>query len=219
MEELIPLPNLLADEEPGITLSSSGSAVSSDDSSYKAGPSKSASSGPDEDSVHSSDQAGESEPEDGIPLSQLGENPHLDKFMKNSDLVEWGVLQAAVRAFFKEVNGGYVAVTKNENGEYNAPTIEPEPEGLWGSAKEVFQNDELIKDLRVEVNEICRALFYDVNFEPSEKKKNKKDRTSVRQLWNGKSATALRKELNERRQKLAREQKLKSSDDGEEVVV
>lgn len=204
MAELIPLP------EEGITLSSSSSVQSSSDSSYnsksqsKSG-SKSVSREPSSDSVHTSDQLAESDPE-GIPLDQLDANPHFVAFEAQGDLVAFEVGKAMLNAFVRHTSAGFVGTQLGSEG-YGAPVLCDPPEGCYASADEALKNSALVEDLTEDVKEMIQEYCF-VNASYAEAPKKKNDPKSIKRLWNSEAAKAKRKELKAIQDKIAREQKL-----------
>lgn len=201
MAELIPLP-----DEEGVTLSSSSSAQSSSDSSFKQSKSLSReSSGVQSDSVHTSDQLAESDPE-GIPLGELDANPHYVEFRSKGDLVAFEVAKAAANAFYRHTHAGYVASELGEGG-YGAPTLCDPPEGVYDSADAAFKNSELVSDACEEMMEWIGSFCF-VSADYAEVKKTKNDPKSLKRLWNSEAAKAKRKELKAIQDKIAREAQL-----------
>lgn len=196
----VPLP-----ETSSESLSSNVSSVSSG-SSYAQSKSKSQSSESlKEDSVHSSDEHKSSEPEDGIPLSKLGENEHLSKFEEDQQLVLYDMLRAAVNQFYLSTHLGFTGAAWEDDAlKYTG--IKEQPEGIWPRPDDLYQNPELVKagcEFMEDVAELC--FVSDVG---ADRKKKKKDPTSIRTLYNTKQATEHRKELAEKRRKAAREAEL-----------
>lgn len=203
MAELVPLP-----DEEGITLSSSSSAQSSSDSSFKQSKSVSREASSDSlksDSVHTSDHQAESDPE-GVELDDLDKNPHYVEFRKTGQLVGFEVAKAAANAFHRHTQAGFVGAETLAEG-FGAPTLLPPPEGVYPNADAAFKNPELTEDA-VEAMMEWIGEFCFVSADYAEFKKVKNDPKSLKRLWNSANAKSKRKELKERQEKLAREAQL-----------